>query len=76
MGMAERNSVRETAVSAGSRWFSGRRAWLGAEGEVDVGGGETAAPAVGESIGAASGVIDKTGFNGLLGHFSFLCGWD
>src|SRR6266849_3987734 len=37
MGMAERNSlrsaVRETAVSAGSRWFSGRRAWLGQKAE-------------------------------------------
>jgi hypothetical protein len=34
----------------------------GAEGGVDIGGGETAAPAVGEAIGAASGVVDKVGF--------------
>jgi hypothetical protein len=48
----------------------------GAEGGVDIGGGEAAAPAIGEAIGATSGVIDKAGFNSLLSHFSFLCGWD
>src|SRR6266849_8790840 len=45
----------------------------GAKCGVDMGDGEAAAPAVGEAIGAASGVVDKAGFSGLLGHFSFLC---
>jgi len=44
-----------------------------AEGGVEVGAGEAAALAVGETIGAASGVVDEAGFSHLLGHFSFLC---
>jgi len=45
----------------------------GTEGGVDVGGGEPAAAAVGETVGAAGGVVDKAGFTCLLGHCSFLC---
>src|SRR5260370_42371408 len=41
MGMAERNSlrsvVRKAAVSAGSRWFSGRPAGLGQKAEAMLG---------------------------------------
>lgn len=40
----------------------------GAKVGVAVGGVETAAPAVGKTIGAAGGVVDEAGFSGLLGH--------
>ena len=46
-------------------------AW--AKSGVDVGSEKAAAPAVGETVGAASGVVDEAGFKCLLGHVSFLC---
>jgi len=39
-----------------------------AEVGVDVGGVETAAPAIRKKMCAASGVVDEAGFSGLLGH--------
>ena len=46
----------------------GQRSVRRAEGWVDVGRVETAAPAVGIEIDATSGVVDEAGFSGLLGH--------
>jgi hypothetical protein len=47
-----------------------KRSVGGAEVGVDVGGVETAAPAVGIEIDATSSVVDEAGFSGLLVHFS------
>ena len=47
----------------------------GAEGGVDLGGREPAATAVGEAMGAASGVVDEAGFSGLLGSISSFWIW-
>ena len=40
-----------------------------AEVGVDVGGVETAAPAIRKKMCATSGVVDEVGLSGLLGHF-------
>ena len=46
--------------------------WQAGVGRAEMGirgrGRETAAPAVGKAMGAASGVVDEAGFSSLLGH--------